>query len=95
MHQTLSKFSGYYHILTVNVLKNIQRDLTMRIVCQTIARVVNWVFPVHMSNSRLQIAPQRPEKIHGTWDSTHIRRNTLCLYFREDMQVQWTTFRRA
>jgi hypothetical protein len=61
----------------------------MRINCQTIAGVVNWVFPVHMSNSRLQIAPWRPKNIHETWDRTYIRRNTLFLYFLEDMEVCW------
>ena len=45
--------------------------------------------PGTYADSRLQIAPWRPEKIHGTWDSTYIRRNPLFLYFQEDLQVCW------
>ena len=33
--------------------------------------------PGTYADSRLQIAPWRPEKIHGTWDNTYIRRYTL------------------
>src|SRR6267154_615360 len=52
-------------------------------------------FLIHMSDSRHQIAPRRPEKIHGAWENTCICRNTLHLYFQEDLQVQWTTFWKA
>ena len=45
------------------------------------------VFLVHMSDSTLQIVPQRLEKIHETWDSTYIYRRTLCLYFREEVKA--------
>src|SRR5882757_9003562 len=44
------------------------------------------VFLTHMSNSRLQIAPQRPKKIHEAWESTYIC-HILHLYFREDLQA--------
>jgi hypothetical protein len=65
----------------------------MRINCGTIAGGVygKSVFPIHMSDSMLQIAPQSHGKTHGTLDSTHICRHRLHLYLQEDLQVGWGT----
>ena len=90
--------SEYYCICILDGLKNIQRDPIMRYNCRIIAggcQGGELGVPGTYADSRLQIAPWRPEKIHGTWDSTYICRHIPCLCFREDLQVQWTTFQRA
>jgi hypothetical protein len=74
-------------MVTLNVLKFLLRGPTMRIDCRRIAGVGELVFPIHVSDSRLQIVPRSPNKIYGAWSSTYIYRHTLSLYFREDLQV--------
>jgi hypothetical protein len=44
-------------MVTLNVLKFILRGPTMKIDCRRIAGVGKVVFPIHMSDSRLQILP--------------------------------------
>jgi hypothetical protein len=74
-------------MVTLNVLKFILRGPTMRIDCRRVAGVGKLVFPIHMSDSRLQIVPRSPKKIYGAWSSTYICRHALRLYFRGDLQV--------
>jgi hypothetical protein len=45
------------------------------------------VFLIHVSDSRLQISPKSPKKIHVKWDNTYIYRYALHLYFWEDLQA--------
>jgi hypothetical protein len=86
IHQTLSEFFGIQSDSCFECLKICTKRFHHENQWQEDSRCGKLVLLIHMSDSRLQIVPRRPEKIHGAWDSTYICKHTLCLYFREDLQ---------
>jgi hypothetical protein len=87
IHQTLSGFLGIQLDSHSECLENSTERSYHENKLQDNSRCGKLVLLIHMSDSRLQIAPRRPKKIHGAWDSTYICRHTLRLYFQEDLQV--------
>ena len=87
IHQTLFGLSGIQLGSYSECLKNNTKISNHENQLRDNSRGGKAVFPIHMSDSRFQIAPQSPEKNHGAWDNTYICRDTLHLYFREDLQV--------
>ena len=91
IHQTLPGFSGIQLDSYSACLKNNTKRSHLENNLQDKSRCGKSAFLIHMSDSRLQIAPRRPKKIHRAWENTYICSHTLHLYFREDLQACWTT----
>ena len=73
-------------------LNNYTKISHHKIQLQKDSRCGKCVFLMHMSDSRLKIVPQRPQKNYGARDGTHIMQKYTLLFFLGRSASVWSIF---